>query len=276
MASGSLRSVPAPRVPLSAEKQAGNEHGWQCVHESSVLCQGHQGFEIAREQTRQKCRSHVMAIHLLGKSEIISRVPRHEIRKACMFSANGCAPPGSVSANVQARIWRSRSQSNRPANIQNSAPDESVNHPNAGHIAHTGAQIIGIGLVKLVARPVSERIQKNQLAITLEGVHIAQVLPVLPAPRSAVVQNGEWTFSLSVIVNTNTLVIRKWPLMRIHPTDYSTSRRLARDFLLRYLPFMQALAGMFVSDRDNSVNLFEIGNPKIMEGRMQVEVGRIS
>ena len=181
--------------------------------------------------------------------------------------------------------------------------------------------------MKLVARPVSERIRKNQLvacrrenvttevpsltvgvrsevlsanrnlkteprlsrrghandlaatghlAITLEGVHIAQVLPVLPAPRSAVVQNERWTFSLSVIVNTNTLVIRKWPLMRIHPTDYSTSRRLARDFLLRYLPFMQAPAGMVVSDRDNSVNLFEIGNPKIMEGRMQVQVGRIS
>jgi hypothetical protein len=72
---------------------------------------------------------------------------------------------------------------------------------------------IGTGIMRLVALPVTTRIEQHQSVIALEGIHVPEFVPVVDALREPVLQDERRAFAFDTLVNADALIIGIWHAM---------------------------------------------------------------
>ena len=88
--------------------------------------------------------------------------------------------------------------------------------PNAQIVQHslyvrgTMSDVVCGGIVRLVALAMASCIEKDQLMVFLQGVHVSKINPTCTASERSVMENECGASADCLIMNANTLIVGDW------------------------------------------------------------------
>lgn len=117
-----------------------------------------------------------------------------------------------LSRNGRARghIGRWRNQFGLPSNSRNSALWNIDIIQDCGDVFDIPLPIVGVGLMGLVACPMTASVDQDEPITRLQRFHISEVVPAFQAVGKTVLEHQRLPITLNPLMNSNTLVDRIW------------------------------------------------------------------